>query len=51
MDYTNSAPAGLDLSKLSEKDKHELQQFVINEAQKTRIQQSTSLLFPLFLDL
>lgn len=40
MDYTNSAPAGLDLSKLSEKDKHELQQFVMNEGQKARIQQT-----------
>ncbi|MCJ1368489.1 Mitochondrial import inner membrane translocase subunit tim8 [Acarospora aff. strigata] len=30
----------LDISKLSDKDKAELQQFVVNESQKSRIQQS-----------
>ncbi|KAH8683034.1 Tim10/DDP family zinc finger protein, partial [Tricladium varicosporioides] len=29
-----------DLSKLSDKDKQELQQFIVNESQKARIQQS-----------
>jgi import inner membrane translocase subunit TIM8 len=32
----------VDLSKLSEKDKQELQQFIVNESQKARIQQCTS---------
>jgi len=30
----------LDLSKLSDRDKQELQQFIVNESQKSRIQQS-----------
>jgi len=30
----------IDLSKLSERDKQELQQFIVNESQKARIQQS-----------
>jgi len=30
----------LDLSKLSDRDKQELQQFIVNESQKARIQQS-----------
>jgi hypothetical protein len=29
----------IDLSKLSERDKQELQQFIVNESQKARIQQ------------
>ncbi|GAB7347741.1 hypothetical protein MBLNU459_g5293t1 [Dothideomycetes sp. NU459] len=32
--------SNMDLSKLSDKDKQDLQQFVINESQKARIQQS-----------
>jgi len=41
MDSTGSAlNQDLDLSKLSEKDKQELQQFIFNESQKARIQQS-----------
>jgi hypothetical protein len=32
----------IDLSKLTDKDKQELQQFIVNESQKARIQQSTS---------
>jgi hypothetical protein len=34
----------VDLSKLSNKDKAELQQFIVNEGQKARIQQCTSLI-------
>ncbi|QSZ35807.1 hypothetical protein DSL72_006929 [Monilinia vaccinii-corymbosi] len=37
MDSLQQTP---DLSKLSEKDKQELQQFIVNETQKARIQQS-----------
>jgi len=33
--------AGLDLTKLSDRDKQELQQFVVNESQKARIQSCT----------
>ncbi|TVY71562.1 Mitochondrial import inner membrane translocase subunit TIM8, partial [Lachnellula suecica] len=38
----NSSPLeqNVDLSKLSDRDKQELQQFVVNESQKARIQQS-----------
>ncbi|KAF2715304.1 hypothetical protein K504DRAFT_469556 [Pleomassaria siparia CBS 279.74] len=39
MDPSN-AIAGMDLSKLSDRDKQELQQFVMNESQKARIQAS-----------
>ncbi|OCK95239.1 uncharacterized protein K441DRAFT_556529 [Cenococcum geophilum 1.58] len=35
-----TAAANLDLSKLTDRDKQELQQFVVNESQKARIQQS-----------
>jgi hypothetical protein len=43
MDSTNtSLDPNLDLSKLSVKDKQELQQFIVNESQKARIQQCTS---------
>jgi hypothetical protein len=34
----SNALAGLDLTKLSDRDKQELQQFVVNESQKARIQ-------------
>ncbi|RDW89533.1 putative mitochondrial import inner membrane translocase subunit TIM8 [Coleophoma cylindrospora] len=37
---TTSLDQNLDLSKLSPKDKQELQQFIVNESQKARIQQS-----------
>jgi len=37
---TSSLDQNLDLSKLSPKDKQELQQFIVNESQKARIQQS-----------
>ncbi|PVI02774.1 hypothetical protein DM02DRAFT_522274 [Periconia macrospinosa] len=37
---SSSALAGLDLTKLSDRDKQELQQFVVNESQKARIQSS-----------
>jgi len=42
MESPSSALDGtnLDLSKLSTKDKAELQQFIVNEGQKARIQQS-----------
>ncbi|KAF1346820.1 Tim10/DDP family zinc finger-domain-containing protein [Delphinella strobiligena] len=39
MDFGSGA-SNVDLSKLSDKDKQELQQFVVNESQKARIQQS-----------
>jgi hypothetical protein len=40
MDSPSSAlEQNIDLSKLSEKDKQELQQFIVNESQKARIQQ------------
>ncbi|OCL09570.1 hypothetical protein AOQ84DRAFT_220646 [Glonium stellatum] len=35
-----TAAANVDLSKLTDRDKQELQQFVVNESQKARIQQS-----------
>lgn len=46
---TSSLEQNVDLSKLSDKDKQELQQFVVNESQKARIQQSlfSFLLLPL----
>ncbi|KAE9374494.1 hypothetical protein N431DRAFT_464737 [Stipitochalara longipes BDJ] len=41
MDSPNSSlQQNIDLSKLSENEKIELQQFIINESQKARIQQS-----------
>jgi import inner membrane translocase subunit TIM8 len=36
---TSSLSQNIDLSKLSENDKKELQQFIVNESQKARIQQ------------
>ncbi|KAF2785821.1 hypothetical protein K505DRAFT_161217 [Melanomma pulvis-pyrius CBS 109.77] len=41
MDSVGSSLAGVDLSKLSDRDKQELQQFVMNESQKARIQACT----------
>ncbi|KAK5008514.1 Mitochondrial import inner membrane translocase subunit tim8, partial [Cryomyces antarcticus] len=40
MDALSSGTGNLDISKLSQKDKQELEQFVVNESQKARIQQS-----------
>jgi import inner membrane translocase subunit TIM8 len=40
---STSLDQNIDLSKLSDKDKQELQQFIINESQKARIQQCQSL--------
>jgi import inner membrane translocase subunit TIM8 len=40
MDSSSSLDHSVDLSKLSDKDKQELQQFIMNETQKARIQQS-----------
>ncbi|OCK82717.1 hypothetical protein K432DRAFT_380197 [Lepidopterella palustris CBS 459.81] len=40
MDLGPSTAQQLDLSKLTDRDKAELQQFVVNESQKSRIQQS-----------
>jgi hypothetical protein len=41
MDSPSSQLDGnIDLSKLSDRDKQELQQFLVNETQKARIQQS-----------
>ena len=34
-----SSLSNIDLSKLSDRDKAELQQFIVNESQKSRIQQ------------
>jgi import inner membrane translocase subunit TIM8 len=34
----SSPLANVDVSKLSDRDKHELQQFIVNESQKARIQ-------------
>jgi import inner membrane translocase subunit TIM8 len=45
MDSPSSSLGGdgnIDLSKLSQKDKQELQQFIVNESQKARIQQCLS---------
>lgn len=39
---TPSLDQNIDLSKLSARDKQELQQFLLNESQKSRIQQCTS---------
>jgi hypothetical protein len=36
----------LGLSKLTDKDKQELQQFIVNEGQKAKIQQCSSFTFP-----
>ncbi|KAJ9642886.1 Mitochondrial import inner membrane translocase subunit tim8 [Coniosporium tulheliwenetii] len=38
--FGSGASSNLDLTKLSDRDKQELQQFVVNESQKARIQQS-----------
>ncbi|KAJ9662955.1 Mitochondrial import inner membrane translocase subunit tim8 [Coniosporium apollinis] len=38
--FGGGASSNLDLTKLSDRDKQELQQFVVNESQKARIQQS-----------
>jgi hypothetical protein len=38
MDLGGSNLGNADLSKLSDRDKQELQQFVVNESQKARIQ-------------
>lgn len=37
--FGSGASSNLDLTKLSDRDKQELQQFVVNESQKARIQQ------------
>ena len=53
MDSNSALNQNLDLSKLSDKDKQELQQFIVNESQKARIQQCTfalSLYLPIALD-
>jgi len=39
MDALSSSAGGVDLSKLSDREKQDLQQFVVNESQKARIQQ------------
>lgn len=39
---TSSLDQNVDISKLSQKDKQELQQFIVNESQKARIQQCTT---------
>jgi len=39
MDALSSTAGGVDLSKLSAHEKQDLQQFVVNESQKARIQQ------------
>jgi hypothetical protein len=46
MDSMGGGLGNLDLSKLSDRDKQELQQFVMNEGQKARIQSCTSLNIP-----
>jgi import inner membrane translocase subunit TIM8 len=43
--------AGLDLTKLSDRDKQELQQFVVNESQKARIQSCMCNAVPMHLHL
>ncbi|KAH8725194.1 Tim10/DDP family zinc finger-domain-containing protein [Phaeosphaeriaceae sp. PMI808] len=40
MDSLGGSLANVDLTKLSDRDKQELQQFVMNESQKARIQSS-----------
>ena len=40
MDGSSSLQGQFDLSKLTDNDKKELQQFIVNESQKARIQQS-----------
>jgi import inner membrane translocase subunit TIM8 len=44
MDIGSSSAVGanMDLSKLSDRDKQELQQFIVNESQKSRIQTCTT---------
>ena len=42
MDSLGGGLANVDLSKLSDRDKQELQQFVVNEGQKARIQSCKS---------
>jgi import inner membrane translocase subunit TIM8 len=44
---SSSLDQNVDLSKLSQKDKQELQQFIVNESQKARIQQCRTFPFPL----
>lgn len=46
MDSLGSGLGNLDLSKLSDRDKQELQQFAMNEGQKARIQSCTFSSFP-----
>jgi import inner membrane translocase subunit TIM8 len=41
MDQLGGGLGNVDLSKLSDRDKQELQQFAINESQKARIQSCT----------
>jgi import inner membrane translocase subunit TIM8 len=45
MDQLGGGLGNVDLSKLSDRDKQELQQFAINESQKARIQSCTSISF------
>ncbi|KAF2457148.1 Tim10/DDP family zinc finger-domain-containing protein [Lineolata rhizophorae] len=40
MDDSNLSISQAELSKLSDRDKQELQQFVVNESQKARVQQN-----------
>jgi import inner membrane translocase subunit TIM8 len=42
MDSLSGSLANIDASKLSDRDKQELQQFAMNEGQKARIQSCTS---------
>jgi import inner membrane translocase subunit TIM8 len=49
MDSLGGGIANADLSKLSDRDKQELQQFAMNEGQKARIQSCTCLFFPFIL--
>jgi import inner membrane translocase subunit TIM8 len=41
MDALGGGLANVDITKLSDRDKQELQQFVMNESQKARIQSCT----------
>jgi hypothetical protein len=47
MDSSGIDASNLDISKLTDRDKQELQQFIVNESQKARIQQCKALFFPL----
>lgn len=40
--YTMDAQGEIDVSRLSDRDKQELQQFIVNETQKSKIQQCMS---------